>query len=186
MKGLRNMRAMMIGVGLIIVTNAIVLAGVSYNRSGEPESTITLTERELRLPYRYSGNDENSGIHLRINYRRGSGYFSRDYKQTEIFAWFNKEKLAALGFDVSQPFIQDEDKRHYQRLREKEVFLVLEYNGMAYQGVLKETKKHYNDLLAEQSTTQNNGKISNARSERVSYQHSDTMYHVPVALDREP
>ena len=159
LKDMRHMKAMLAGIGLIIVTNAIVLAGVSYNRSGVPEATITLTERELSLPYRYLGKDENSGIHLRLTHRsRDSGYFSRDYKQSEILDWFNKEKLAALGFDVSQPVNGDMEERHYQRLSEKEVFLVLEYNGTAYQAVLEAAQKQVDDLLAEQSTAQNNGK----------------------------
>jgi len=156
MKAMRHIKAMLAGIGLIIVTNAFVLAGVSYNRSGEPESTITLTERELSLPYRYLGKEENSGIHLRLSHRnRNSGYFSRDYKQPERLGWFNKEKLAELGFDVSKPFIQDKDKRHYQTLSEKEAILVLEYNGAAYQSVLEAAQKQVDDLLAEQA--ENNG-----------------------------
>jgi len=167
LRGISHMKAMIAGVSLIIVTNAIVLAGVSYNRSGEPESTITLTERELSLPYRYLGKDENSGIHLRLTHRsRDSGYFSRDYKQSEILDWFNKEKLAALGFDVSQPVNGGMEERHYQRLSEKEVILVLEYNGTAYQGVLEAAQKHVDDLLAEQ--TQNNGKKSKKKNHKLS------------------
>ena len=167
LRGISHMKAMIAGVSLIIVTNAIVLAGVSYNRSGEPESTITLTERELSLPYRYLGKEENSGIHLRLTHRsRDSGYFSRDYKQSEILDWFNKEKLAALGFDVSQPVNGGMEERHYQRLSEKEVILVLEYNGTAYQGVLEAAQKHVDDLLAEQ--TQNNGKKSKKKNHKLS------------------
>jgi len=164
------MKAMIAGVSLIIVTNAIVLAGVSYNRSGEPESTITLTERELSLPYRYLGKDENSGIHLRLTHRsRDSGYFSRDYKQSEILDWFNKEKLAALGFDVSQPVNGDMEERYYQRLSEKEVFLVLEYNGTAYQAVLEAAQKHVDDLLEEQNRNNgtNNGKKSKKKNNKL-------------------
>lgn len=148
MRGLRHMKAMMMGVSLVVLTNAIVLAGVAYNRSGDPDSSITLTERELRLPYRYSRNDENSGIHLRLNYRR-YGYFDSRYEDIEIFDWFNKDKLANLGFDVSHPFALDEDKRHYQWLKEKEVILVLEYNGKVYQDVLAKAKKHLEDVRAK-------------------------------------
>jgi len=170
LKDMRHMKAMLAGIGLIIVTNAIVLAGVSYNRSGVPEATITLTERELSLPYRYLGKDENSGIHLRLTHRsRDSGYFSRDYKQSEILDWFNKEKLAALGFDVSQPVNGDMEERYYQRLSEKEVFLVLEYNGTAYQAVLEAAQKHVDDLLEEQNRNNgtNNGKKSKKKNNKL-------------------
>ncbi|MDX2464210.1 MAG: DUF4824 family protein [Porticoccus sp.] len=184
MKAMRHIKAMLAGIGLIIITNAIVLAGVAYNRSGEPESTITLTERELSLPYRYLGKEENSGIHLRITHRnRDYGYFSRDNKPSERLDWFNKEKLAELGFDVSKPFIRDEDKRHYQRLIEKEVFLVLEYNGMAYQSVLAAAQKHVDDLLAEQANAQ---KISRAENNLAREKTSASrLFVIDAGLDRD-
>jgi len=196
MKGLnylkesRHMKAMMAGIGLIIVTNAIVLAGVSYNRSGEPETTITLTERELSLPYRYLGKEENSGIHLRLTHRsRDNGYFSRDYQPAESLDWFNKEKLASLGFDVSQPINGDIEERYYQRLSEKEVFLVLEYNGMAYQSVLEAAQKHVNDLLAEQNRNNgiNNGnKLSRAENNLSREKTSASrLFVIDAGLDRD-
>ena len=55
------------GVGLIVVVNAIVLGGVAYNRSSEPESALRLSERELAAPMRGYGNKENSGIALALN-----------------------------------------------------------------------------------------------------------------------
>lgn len=154
-KAMRHFKALLLGTGLIVATNAIVLAGVAYNRSGEPEATITLTERELSLPYYYSGNTENSGIQLRLKHRYGnSGYFSREYKRPESLNWFNKEKLAELGFDVSKSISDGDGKRHYQRLSEKEVILVLEYNGTAYKSVLEAAQKHVDDLIADQANSQ--------------------------------
>ena len=186
MKAMRHFKAMMLGINLIIITNAIVLAGVYYNRSGEPESSIRLTERELSLPYRYqySGNAENSGIQLRITHRsRDNGYFSRDYEPSESFDWFNEEKLAELGFDVSQAFISDENKRHYQRLREKEVILVLEVNGKAYQSVLAAAQKHYDKLSAEQSTVQKLKRAEeNLTREKTS---ASRLFVIDAGLDRD-
>ncbi|MDT8385473.1 MAG: DUF4824 family protein [Gammaproteobacteria bacterium] len=159
---MRHIKALLLGAGLIILTNAIVLAGVAYNRSGELDSTITLTERELSLPYYYRGNAENSGIQLQLMHRYdNSGYFRSDYESPEILDWFNKEKLAELGFDVSQAISADQHNRHYQRLREKQVILALEYNGKAYQSVLEAAQQHYDKLLAEQSAEQDNNKKNN-------------------------
>ena len=183
-KEMRHFKALLLGIVLIIATNAIVLAGVAYNRSGEPESTITLTERELRLPYRYLGKEENSGIHLRLTHRNiNSGYFSRDYKRPESLDWFNKEKLAELGFDVSKSIIQDEDKRHYQRLSEKEVFLVLEYNGAAYQSVLEAAQKHVDDLVADQANSQKiNRAERNLTREKTA---ASRLFVIDAGLDRD-
>jgi len=46
-------------LALIVLTNVIVLATVRHNRSGEPDATVTLTERELRL---WSNSKENSAV----------------------------------------------------------------------------------------------------------------------------
>lgn len=187
-KGMRHMKAMIAGIGLVIITNAIVLAGVSYNRSGEPESTIKLTERELRLPYRYLGKEENSGIHLRLTYRsRDSDYFSAGYERSESFDWFNKEKLVELGFDVSQPINSDEDKRHYQNLGKMEVILVLEVNGMAYQNALNDAQKNYDGLLVEQTETngKKNYKLTRAK-ENLSREKTSAsrLFVIDAGLDR--
>ena len=57
------------GLALITGVNAIALGGVAYNRSGEAESTLRLSERELRAPYKWSGSKENSGLALHLDWR---------------------------------------------------------------------------------------------------------------------
>ena len=39
------------GLGLIALTNAVALLGVAWNRSGEPDATLQLSQRELQPPY---------------------------------------------------------------------------------------------------------------------------------------
>jgi hypothetical protein len=39
------------GGALILLVNAVALTGVYLNRSGEPESRLRLSERELGLPW---------------------------------------------------------------------------------------------------------------------------------------
>jgi hypothetical protein len=56
-----------LGFILLVATNLVVLAGVLLNRSAEPEALMTLTERELPLPFRL--HKENSGLALRIAWR---------------------------------------------------------------------------------------------------------------------
>ena len=59
------------GLGLILGVNAIVLGGVAYNRSGEPESLLQLSERELYTPFgralRHVATQSYSATTLRMN-----------------------------------------------------------------------------------------------------------------------
>ena len=41
-----------LGAALILAVNAVILAGVGWNRSAE-DSRLRLTERELRVPYQW-------------------------------------------------------------------------------------------------------------------------------------
>jgi hypothetical protein len=129
------------GIALILVVNAVALAGVFYNRSGEPESRLKLSQRELRLPYRQWNNKENSGVELSLVWRVPSaeetyyGYGSSG--GTPV--WLDKAKLAALGFDVSQDVEAESSGRYRQQ--SKDVLLVLELDGPAYRQNLERTRQ---------------------------------------------
>jgi len=138
-----NRRTLYAGLSIILLTNVIALGGVAYNRAGDPESSVLLTERELRLPYRYDMEDENTGIALRFSFRdkvRGGGAKRLNYDSDNI-DWIDKDKLASLGFDVSQPLTSKEEQYYYRHRDEREVILVLEYNGSAYQDALKKAEE---------------------------------------------
>ncbi len=135
-------RTFVAGVALILATNAVALVGVAYNRS-EPESSLTLTQRELRLPYSWGFENENSGIALTLLWRvlaeQGEGLFGLGTSHTgfgNVPDWLDKAKLTALGFDVSKPENTPQGRMHYDKLLPKEVFLVLEFDGPAYRTAL--------------------------------------------------
>ncbi len=103
---------------IILATNLIVILGIISNRSGQPETIITLTERELSLPYHNS--KENSELSLKLNWRVLNN--DKNNSKWSSPAWFNTEKLKALGvknIQSRQPIA-------------KQVFIVLEYNGNQY------------------------------------------------------
>ena len=60
-------RTLGIGLALIVLTNAVALGGVWWNRSAAPDSSLTLSERELGLPWRALRNRENSGLDASIH-----------------------------------------------------------------------------------------------------------------------
>ena len=63
-----NRHNLFAGLGLIVLINAIVLAGVAWNRSEPADSRLLLSERELGNSSAYWREDD-SGLALRLNYR---------------------------------------------------------------------------------------------------------------------
>ncbi|GMR20989.1 MAG: DUF4824 family protein [Gammaproteobacteria bacterium] len=134
----KNQHTWIAGLGIIILTNALALAGVAYNRSGEPVARVTLSERELNLPYYWGRKRENSSLALTLSWRIDTGGDERKYFfSRHLFPhWLGQTKLAALGFAVEEATANEENRRRFNHSLPKEVFLVLEYNGPAYQAVL--------------------------------------------------
>lgn len=140
------LRFLLAGVALIAVTNAVALLGVAYNRAGTPESVLKLSQRELGLPYSWADESENSGLALNLRWR----VLAEETGQPEWLdhtgsggtpAWLNKSKLAALGFDVSKAEGAPESGRHYGKQLSREVLLILELSGPAYQQVLQRARQ---------------------------------------------
>lgn len=127
-----------IGFVLVLLTNLVVLLGVSSNRSGEPTTLIELTERELSLAY--SAREENSGLSLQLVWRT-MGENEEEYERYGGWwkspAWFNGEKAAELGFTPERKG----SSNHSRKPVAKEVFIVLEYDGEGYQGALRRAKR---------------------------------------------
>ena len=128
--------ALLGGVSLILAVNAIVLGGVVYNRSGEPETRLSLSERELRSPYGRFNRSENSGVELALQWRvpvdpgqhepaYGYGYESWG----GVPVWLDRAKLVSLGFGTLPEKRGSGDG--YRLPQSKEVLLVLELDGAA-------------------------------------------------------
>lgn len=127
------------GTALIVLANAVALVGVYLNRSGEPESRLQLTQRELGHPWGWRGGKENSGLALNLQWRvidvsAGDDFFPHYGNHGGSPAWLDERRLAELGFDVS--VVQDYSRRRaYERQMEREVLVVLELAGPAWESV---------------------------------------------------
>jgi hypothetical protein len=130
------------GLALLLVTNAVVLGGAFYNRGGEPEATLRLSQRELGLPYRWGFDRENSGISLEFRWRVPRPA-TRDGNEryVEGAPWLDKAKLSELGFDVSRSPYVAEGARYYAKQLPREVLLVLEFDGAAYRAALQRAEE---------------------------------------------
>ena len=128
--------ALIAGLALIAITNAVALGGAAYNRSGEPDSTLRLSERELRRPYAHAGNNENSGLTLDLRWRvpldaaTGVKAYSFGFEGGGVPAWLDAQKMASLGFDA-RPSAQRAEGS-YSRQLPRDVLVVLELDGPAF------------------------------------------------------
>ncbi len=149
---MRN-RLIKIGFTIILLTNALLLANVFYNRSSVPDSQLTLNERELNKSWR-GQSKENSGMELILRWRVLPHNPKEDfYWNNHTPAWLDAQKMQALGFVPP---------RHADLARstavEKEVILVLELDGAAYQHALNAARARLNEARnqAEEPTLQSN------------------------------
>ncbi len=110
---------------VVIVSNAYTLGSARFNRMGEPEAVLNLTERELRLAPREA---DNTAIVLRLEWNdleRGNG-------ARAVPNWFDAAKLASLGFDCRLPATA-ENAAHYRGAAPRSAYAVLENDGEAWQ-----------------------------------------------------
>ena len=145
MKTWSRARTFAIGIGLIVLTNAVALGGVWWNRSPPAESTLTLSERELGLPWRSLRTGENSGLALDLRWRvvdRDGGELLSGFPYNGGSpAWLDGARMAALGFQVGD-LQSDEGRRRYLRQLPRQAILVLELDGPAWQQALAAARDH--------------------------------------------
>ena len=120
--------------GLLIVSNAFVLAHVAMNRSGESDSEMQLTARELQY---YGGRSDESGVLLMLRWTNTAPEYPTGLPG-EAPVWFDQKKLEEIGFDLSVPASSPKAARFYENLRSREVFVALEYEGPAWEAWLKD------------------------------------------------
>lgn len=140
-----NRRAFIASSLLVLVTNAIALGGVAYNRSGEPESTLEVTERELAISQRDWLDNDNGGIDLDVRWRvrLADESSTRSYNpwNREVH-WLTEAQKAQLGF--AAPVLTPDIEGRYPAWNPptREAFVVLEYDGAAYRAALEQARKH--------------------------------------------
>lgn len=149
--------ALAAGLVLLVGVNAITLGLVAWNRSGEPEALLALSERELDRPYNWHARGpENSGLALRLHWRVAPGPERSpppsadaraepnprgDDKDNDapwyndnVARWLDAAKLGRLGF----VFDSETSRR---RTVVRPVFLVMEYDGPAWQASVERARR---------------------------------------------
>jgi hypothetical protein len=181
----RNM--ILAALALIVFTNAVALVGVAYNRMGEPQGTLRLTERELDTPYVSTDKTENSGLSLQLRWRvlppptphgRRDTLYYEDGGRPE---WLDTRKMVSLGFAPPSPAeVQpDGSTSRYQRQLPRDAFVVLELDGPAY----RESLRRAAELAASAAS---GSESANARADCDRMQRfGSRLFVVDAGLDRD-
>lgn len=137
MKRLASTASVAAGCALILLSDFAILATAAWNRRGEPEARLTLTERELALPG--GRQDEGTGLVLSLLLAHDApGVVRRTarWKQYELpsfdYPWLDRDKLRELGcrtdLDPADPVAAE----RYGYAMARRVYLVVEYEGEAW------------------------------------------------------
>ncbi len=161
----KNIKVLIAGLSIILLTNLVALGGVAYNRSGEPDALVQFTERELHITYQYGLERDSTGLSLKINCRVETLQQDFGYGNSNCWAdplWLDKKKLIELGFEF-KAYDKNKNYRYYERALPKDVYLVLEYDGEVHQRVLQRAEQH----LAEEQVLKTNNPDNPEFEERV-------------------
>lgn len=121
-----KLRGLLAGIALILLTNAAILAGVAWNRRGEPDAVVTLTERELHLPWN-AGDEDDTGLVLRLDWN------PRNMAGPGLPVPLPAATLRELGFRRSPPPGRSQPPRS--------AWVVLEMEGEAWRRWLAERRR---------------------------------------------
>lgn len=168
------------GLALIILTNALALTGVWYNRQGQPDSSLLLSERELRRDHE-GPRRENSGLALSLDWRSP---LSDDAKNRYESRPLQEEQLLALGFAP----LDEKNPGYYQRYGKREVLVVLEFDGPAYQAELQRAAAELQQASARLAKLPHDEELQSAEKTAREYlasqrERDSRLFAVDVGLD---
>lgn len=173
------------GIALIVAVNALVLAGVAWNRSGEPGSGLTLTHREAQLPYDFGHYRERGGerssvaatLAWRVPATRHEADAGYAFNYSRGAGWLDADRLRALGFDLSG------DERTHRASRE--VLLVLELAGDAWQASIDHARREHDALVARGTTNkaEENAVLSAQQALQYEVDKASRLFAIDAGLD---
>ena len=117
---LTPLKTLAAGAALILLVNVVALSGVYFNRSGEPDARLTLSQRELGVPWDWRVPRDNSGLVLGLNWRVPDGsaveysYGGYGYHGGTP-DWLDEPRMKALGFDTAAVAESGEGRRRFER-----------------------------------------------------------------------
>ena len=176
------------GIALILLSNVFVMGGVLWNRAGDPDAIIELTERELSMS---SWNlKENSGLSLRLNWNSYiSDYGFYEGALYDRNTWLDAAKLKEVGFDNIPEGDRAGLMKYISKKLPRPAWIVLEFDGPAYQAALKATEEKAREeerLLGNDADSQTQkSRLEDIRHRLIWLQHTASRLH-PVDAGLDP
>jgi hypothetical protein len=194
MKAWTRAHTLAAGATLIVLTNAIALAGAFLNRNAEAESRVTLSERELALPYGGYRQAENSGLALQLNWRvldEDPDHWDHGYaRHGGQPAWLDAAHLTSLGFDTTAGAATSEARQRFTRQLPRQVLLVLELEGPAWQQAViraRENAARQTAAAAANPGSEQFAKQAEAGRARLALEetHASRLFAIDAGLDAD-
>jgi hypothetical protein len=115
---------------LVMATVAAFVGAAGWNRSGEPELVIGLTERELPLARPSAAPGDDPGARLRIAY---------EYRHDPLDArnWLPETRLREIGFPLHVPVASPQAPETYDRVPPRVAWVVFEYDGPQWRDIAR-------------------------------------------------
>ena len=172
------------GTALILLTNIYVIAGALWNRAGEPDAALDLSERELTL--RDWNLNENSGLTLALNWNGYYDLYNSGIQDKD--RWLDAEKLQELGFELIPTDDPARAWKYTSKQLPRQVWIVLEFDGPAYQAALKaaeEKAREEERLLGNDASSSTQAyRLEDAGNQLLWLQHTASrLYAVDAGLD---
>jgi len=175
-------RYLLIGLTILIGTNLAALGGVVYNRMGDATAQLTLTERELSLPYYRGSQKENSSISLTINWRTPTGENETYYPYNSRNIKLSKDELLTLGF------AQSEVRDNYW-IESRELYWAFEFDGALHKAEIIKAEDKYQTALTtyEEKPNDTNSRKKTEYSESLAREKTTNsrLFFLKVSADYE-
>jgi len=173
---------LLIGLTILIGTNLAALGGVAYNRMGDTTSQLTLTERELSLPYNSGAQKENSGISLSINWRTPT------VKNETYYPYNSREIRLTIDELLSLGFAQTDIKDNYW-VESRELYWVFEFDGALHKAEIIKAEDKYRTAIAtyEEQPSDTSSRKKNEYSESLEREKTTNsrLFFIEVSADYE-
>lgn len=114
---------------LLLAVNGWVLAGVARNRLGEPDATLTLSERELQVVRSTGREDSGVRVLLQVVQWVPGQAVERSHRWSP---WLSPQRLAELGFDLALPASLEEAYRLARRQPARRGWAVVQLAGSSW------------------------------------------------------